>query len=315
MISLFQYYRIAAAYLILLIHQTFWPGAGGAFTGVAVPLFAAMAGYLVVGDRGEGGEQVRGERGVKGMIDKKARRILLPYAIWAVIYFAANNLLMDVVIKGEPFVMPGVRGWLLGGVSVHLWFLPCLFVAFVLFGLVNVIKGWIVRCVAVLVLLTVGAASQLLPGETSATLSGFGRIYAGRLFLYFMIGVVMNIIIRGRGRMGIITVGVLLALVGVGNLAFGWWGGLAWQPMALTVGLVLLAVGVGEIRVPRWVNDIARATMGIYLVHALWVAAANFAAAKLGHPILPWYLGFPLTLVLYLLSYLSVKRLPKWMCG
>ena len=55
MIGLFQYYRVVAAYLILLIHQQFWakPLALGRLTGVAVPLFAAFVlfslGKVIIG--------------------------------------------------------------------------------------------------------------------------------------------------------------------------------------------------------------------------------------------------------------------------
>ena len=110
MIGLFQYYRIVAAYLVLLMHQQFW-GTGAFLGGVknaAVPLFAIMAGYLAVGDwwleAGECGEKVSV---VKEMVGKKVRRILVPYAIWAVIYVLANNVVLDVLVKGESFSMPG----------------------------------------------------------------------------------------------------------------------------------------------------------------------------------------------------------------
>lgn len=305
MIGLFQYYRIVAAYLILLMHQQFW--VTGAFLGgvknAAVPLFAAMAGYLVWKDDG------------KVMLGKKVRRVLAPYLIWAVIYFVVNNVLMDVMIKKESFVTPGLSSWLLGGLAVHLWFLPCLFMAFVLTGLVMMLKrGWL-RMLFVVGLLVLGIASQALPGETSATLSGYGRIYAGRLLIYFMLGVLLKMFYAHIHATGLRVGGLLLVLAGLGNLAFVWWDGLTWRPMALVIGVMMLAVGVGELKVPRWVDMLAKATMGIYLVHLLFVSAANFGLAKFGYSSLSWYLGVGVTIILYSMSYLTVCCLPKVMRG
>lgn len=189
-IGLFQYYRIVAAYLVLLMHQQFWWT--GTFLGgvknAAVPLFAIMAGYLAVGDW-----RVRREGSVvKEMVGKKVRRILVPYAIWAVIYVLANNVVLDVLVKGEPFSMPGLRSWIIGGVAAHLWFLPWLFAAFVAIGLVLMLERRWMRLVAVTGLLAIGLVSQALPGETSQTILGYARIYPGRLLLYFMLGVLLK---------------------------------------------------------------------------------------------------------------------------
>ena len=85
--------------------------------------------------------------------------------------------------------------------------------------------------------------------------------------------------------------------------------------MVLVIGLMMLAVGIGECKVPRWADKLAKATMGIYLVHLLFVSAANFGLAKFGHSSLPWYLGFGVTIILYIVSYLTVCCLPKVMRG
>lgn len=85
--------------------------------------------------------------------------------------------------------------------------------------------------------------------------------------------------------------------------------------MALVIGLIALAVSIGECKVPRWADKLAKATMGIYLVHLLFTSAANFALARIGHLPLPGYLGFGLSIVLYAMSYLTVCCLPKVMRG
>ena len=120
MITLFQFYRIAAAFLIVMIHQQFWKPCSfvSGLENCAVPLFACMAGYLY-----------------RGGLLKKVPRVIIPYLLWAVIYFVANNIVLDVIIKRSTFEVPGLRSWLLGGTACHLWFLPCLFIAFAMKGL------------------------------------------------------------------------------------------------------------------------------------------------------------------------------------
>lgn len=181
MISLFQYYRIFCAYLILLIHQSFFPCNGtflGSLSGLGVPLFASMAGYLY-----------------NGGLRKKVSRILVPYFIWAVIYFIMNNVILDMFVRHEAFEFPGLRSWLLGGTASHLWFLPCLFAAF---AVIECLRG-VIRLTfssgidlssmfANLILFVFGVLSQWLPGETSVTLLGYCRIYFGRLLLFFALG-------------------------------------------------------------------------------------------------------------------------------
>ena len=104
-----------------MIHQQFWEPCTfiKGLEGCAVPLFACMAGYLYKGD-----------------LIKKVPRIIIPYFVWAVVYFLANNLVLDVLVRHECFEFPGLKTWLLGGTACHLWFLPCLFIAFVMKSLI-----------------------------------------------------------------------------------------------------------------------------------------------------------------------------------
>ncbi len=94
MIGLFQYYRIVAAFLILLIHQSFWavPLAIGRLTIIAVPIFAAMAGFLFA-------KTLEGDFDIKKLLEKKSKRILIPYGIWAVVYWIANCVVLDRIIR------------------------------------------------------------------------------------------------------------------------------------------------------------------------------------------------------------------------
>ena len=311
MISLFQYYRIVAAFLIVMIHQQFWQPCTFVcgLESAAVPIFACMAGYLYKGD-----------------LAKKVQRVALPYVIWAVIYFVANNVVLDLFIRHESFEFPGLRSWLLGGTACHLWFLPCLFVAFAATeGLMRLMS---VRCLrlsdcvkhqtANIVLIVLAMATQFLPGETSASLPGYCRIYFGRLLLFFALGGLIRIQpypLTCTSHAITLSMGAILLVFGLANLSIHFIPGLSFQPLLLVVGLMLLAIGFGEFKLPKFIGDLASATMGIYLVHALFTSAANVALAKLGHASLPVFIALPIIGVLFFGCYLVVRFMPKWMKG
>ena len=341
MIGLFQYYRVVAAYLILLIHQQFGakPMILGRLTDVAVPLFTAMAGFLFA-------HSVRG--GILPALTKKVKRILVPYLIWAVIYWIANGVILDGLVKHEAITVPGVRSWLLGGTASHLWFLPCLFLAFGLFA----IGGWVINHVEHVervggggmdshaehvdrvgwgekdrrvervggmmafdvVVLAFGVLSQFIQDSTSATFAGYVKIYFGRLLFYFALGhlLALGLKLMDGAKVSVrLFIGGVLVLVGCANVAFDWIHGLLWNPFLLVVGLIVTAGCFRNVAVPKWVDQLAAASMGIYLVHVLFTSGANFALQKIGHSPLPALMGFALSVVLFAVSYLAVRLLPK----
>lgn len=232
MISLFQYSRIVAAFLVLLIHQHFLPSIPflDSLKGCAVPLFACIAGYLY---RGGG----------------KVRRILFPYCVWAVIYFVANNVVLDVFIRRQQFVIPPLTTWLLGGTACHLWFLPSLFGAFLLaslpcrFGMASTSRcRWLWGCV----LLCFGVATQfLLSLGGSETFYGYVCIYFGRLLLYFALGFVLRPVLESRllrGSMSKVILGGCCSALGIVNLVFGFLSGLSWRPLFFDGGRCSLSL-------------------------------------------------------------------------
>lgn len=310
MITLFQYYRIAAAFLIVMIHQQFWKPCCfvSGLENCAVPLFACIAGYLY-----------------KGGLLKKVPRVIVPYLVWAVIYFVANNLILDVFVRHESFEFPGLKSWLLGGTACHLWFLPSLFACFALTSLLTHVSKPINHLTQIptnLILLALGVASQWLPGETSATFLGYCRIYFGRLLLFFAIGRIISQFLSptptSNSHLQPLTIKILgggAIMLGLANLALHFIPGLAFQSLLLVIGLMLWAIGFGEFTLPKFDGDLANATMGIYLVHVLFTSAANVALTKLGYSMLPSIAALPIVAGIFLGCYLVVKFMPRWMRG
>lgn len=314
MITLFQYYRIAAAFLIVMIHQQFWMPCGfvGGLEGCAVPIFACMAGYLY-----------------KGGLLKKVPRVLIPYLLWAVVYFLANNVVLDMFVRHESFEFPGLKSWLLGGTACHLWFLPCLFAAFAAKSLMFEVTSLMFKKTFVsdnlkhqtsnIVLLLLALATQFFPGETSATFLGYCRIYFGRLLLFFALGGIIRHLHLSfiTYRLSLIEqiMGGGAIMLGLANLALRFIPGLAFQPLLLVIGLMLLAIGFGEFKLPKFVGELANATMGIYLVHVLFTSVVNVVLTKLGHAALPAFAALPLILAIFVVCYIVVRFIPKCMKG
>lgn len=317
MISLFQYYRVFAAYLILLIHQQFWamPLALERLTGVAVPLFAAMSGFLFAPHLCEDNQMLT-------TLAKKVKRILVPYLIWAVIYWIANGVVLDVLVKHEPLSIPGIRSWLLGGTACHLWFLPCLFLSFAVYAFGC---GMIGRVAAVdcvwggtmafdVVILLLAVLSQFIQDSTSATFAGYAKIYLGRLVFYFALGHMLALgmkLMDGVKVTARLFIGGTLVIVGCSNVVFDWLAGLVCNPLLFVIGLLVVAKAIPNVKVPCWIAKMAETSMGIYLVHVLFTSGANFMLQKIDYSPLPASMGFTLSVVLFAVSYLTVRSLPK----
>ena len=312
-IGLFQYYRIIAIYLVVLIHQQFWridPVIGNVLNW-AVPLFAAISGCLYAASS---------DYGFLEIVKRKAKRLVLPYAIWATIYFVANNIVLDVFIRHGNMRIPSISEWLIRGTANHLWFLTCLFIAFVFAEALRAVlkNSFIARwrfcdVLWISAIISVGVASQWLPGETSATFSGFVKIYLGRLFFYFGIGGAFFYV--SQRHFPHVLLGVIFLIVGCVNLWVGLMFGAFWQPLMAVAGLVTIALGLKQIRVPTIVDNIGKMSMGIYLVHLLWTSLANVGVQYMGYQALPWSLAIPVTLFIYVVSYWSVRFLPSMIRG
>lgn len=313
MISLFQYIRILAAFQVLLIHQHFLLLTPflNSLNSCAVPLFACMAGYLYTGGN-------------------KIKRIFIPYCIWAIIYFVANNVILDVCVRRHEVVIPPPKIWLLGGTACHLWFLPSLFIAFLIASLPYIIGKSFASRVRLLwgaVLLMFATSCRFL--STHGLFDAFYeyvQIYFGQLLFYFAIGFVLRSLILAnilRNSIVEVIVGGLCVIVGIiAKIAVSFSSGLYGAGiLSLTgmvffvVGIVMLSICCGDFQVPKVVDHLAKNTMGIYLVHVLFTSAANLLLARCGFGQLPILLGIPLALALFLASYFCALLLPKWMKG
>ena len=312
-IGLFQYYRIIAIYLVILIHQQFWEinSLMGNVLNWAVPLFAAISGCLYVSSQ---------DYGLLEIVKRKTKRLVLPYVIWVIVYFVANNIVLDVFIRHENMRIPSISEWLIRGTANHLWFLTCLFLTFMLAGSLRLTMRYVCKresrsrdVVWLVFVIVFGIASQCLPGETSVTFSGFVKIYLGRLVMYFGIGGIIARVFQ-RPYFSII-VGVGFLALGVINLYTEFFSGVCAQPLMAVIGMIAIAIGVKDVYVPSSIDKMAKITMGVYLVHVLWTSLVNVIVQYLGYSKLTWFIAFPMTLLIYLVSILSARWLPSLVRG
>ena len=255
--------RIVAAFGIVVFHAG-GPAAELGYAGLVVFLF--LSPYFAVGPN----------RGRPSPVAALGRALLLPFAAWYAVYLAANWAF------GRPlFVSDQLPGVLLAGPSIHLWFLPFLFVVLALLGLVKdrvsvVSLFWFSCLVAALML----AGSTLwrpfalaAPVPIAQWLQALAAAFCG-------IAAGTGLRIKWPQRIS----GFALIALGYGSL-------LVWPVEGMTVpygaGLAACSVAIvaGKRLSPRFsVQPLADCMLGVYLVHVLALAIAGlvFPGVTLG---------------------------------
>jgi surface polysaccharide O-acyltransferase-like enzyme len=297
-IRTFDYYRLAAAFAIIVLHLRMQPCPGLNIVNAAVPMFALLSGFLTVQRLPEGAFPLG------SAIGRRTARLLVPYAFWTVIYWILNNVWFDVIVHGKNFHWLAMRALLrmvfLGGAAPHLWYLPCLFYAqvVVLCGLRMCRLRRLDEHVFLMLALCVALGGALwLPGATSTVLTGYLRLYFFRLFLFFCLGGLYAcyapaVVSHMKGHQPLLWLLPLCAALGWGFLATGIAQGLIWSHLLIVSALFWWAL-VRECRggqshgspAGRWdktVAGLAKMTMGVYLVHVLFTTMAYVAGDKMG---------------------------------
>ena len=132
-----QLFRLVGALMVIAIHTNPFmeinayiaKGITGILTRVAVPFFFSLAGYFYM-------KKIEDK---KDYLKKYIYKILKIYIIWGVIYFPYSFIYSS--IKSERSlifsVAAYVRNTIFGGAHFHLWYLPALIFAIILFDLLH----------------------------------------------------------------------------------------------------------------------------------------------------------------------------------
>ena len=207
------------------------------------------------------------------MVSKRAKRLLLPWVFWCVVY-ALWRVVSTMVLKkpfGEAF-----QGWMLAvGPAIHLWYLPFAFVATCLAHLLSgrrssprlAVSAFWTAC-AVIVFLTCSwwLAGHELPRPWLQWTFGLSAV---------IIGLALPQMADPRRKcIGAMVLAILISLAGIAAWSMGW-RGLAVPYLVGTVGLAvawLLPMPAGPY--VAWLGSLS---YGIYLVHPLVASLLRWA--------------------------------------
>jgi fucose 4-O-acetylase-like acetyltransferase len=230
----------------------------------------------------------------------RASRLLVPWAIWFVVYGLLN------LRREQPFWATD-QGWLAGllsGSSLHLWYLPFVFLALLALDGVRALLNWrwqvVLGAVGSVVLLGTGAWREALPSATPWPQWG-----------YSLPAWCMALVLLQHARL---SRAVKLALVALAATVTALWCPDYRMAIPYLFGLfALLLLGSQWLasRLPWDPTPISRNTMGIYLAHPLGLSLAM----KLGVP-----LGWGRPVIAFAAAWLLVEalrrgapRLSRWL--
>lgn len=248
-----------------------------------------------------------------GAARKRAARVLMPWVVWTV-FFGLNRIFWAGV-DDEKTVTGLFYPWMvLGGTSMHLWFLPFIFVAElavlgVLAPLRRVPTGLVIAGavgLAVVCIVLTGAVyddARLIYGSMSMRSDDYAEraaLYGWTVRKSWLFGTASLCLGVALGRTLSLSVGgsatprrwLLGGAVVMFGLFFVWahvdnpiiHGHAIWQWWRQMFALLLVAVAVQFTgKTPAWLMRIAVLTMGIYLLHG-WVASqwGNFCQLLYG---------------------------------
>ena len=265
--------RGLAAFVVVLIHTPVPPSdtVKPVLLDLLPPanaVFALMAGFFML-------EGLRKQADLRAWLKSRLHRLVVPYLLWTVAYVLLNLAFDGLSRKASTFAVMDGRGWLnvllCGGGATHLWFLPTLFYAQILLFL-----GWKIgrqrlgerasASVAAVVGLCVLCAYPAI-GDT---------FYLRKLA--FMVGYVFlgGLMVIGspwfasqRVRIMAISASVLACMGLLRVLDMG--AGVLFIDAVRAVLWVLLARSIWMTNPSRLVSSAGACSMGIYLVHIVFV--------------------------------------------
>lgn len=196
-------------------------------------------------------------------ISERAKRLLIPWALWLLFYGVLH------VILKKPFIRTnnGIVAGILAGTSIHLWYMPFIFMAITLFDQAK-------KCIASQTLAYICALIIVF----IFSITGFWRPWSSGLsspwgqYVHALNGVFIGVFFANCGamprpiRLGFIL--LMLAAVALSYLDFPSVG----EPYL--IGITVTAVTL----LPRWnfhfglkFNALSDCTLGIYLSHPFWL--------------------------------------------
>jgi surface polysaccharide O-acyltransferase-like enzyme len=242
--------------------------------------------------------------GRRTSILRLALRLLLPWLIWAAIYAVFN------VVRNQPIIdtSHGLILGVLASPSIHLWYLPFVFVAMALFGLLKGRTSMSLMAVSATAV-ACGLIVTIPTWRPASLAAGYPLAQLAHACTPILIGIVAGCGMRARWPWGL-----MIPVVGLLVIA-------CFRPFPTVAPIYLLGLGLvaAVLALPLSIRQRAPqakmlfgAMLGVYLVHPLALAilhpiiersevagvALAFMASTLGVIIAQWVAPWPLSLIL-----------------
>lgn len=276
---------------------------------LVIPLFSMMAGLSWGGFL----KKTKGHGTWQGI-----RVLLEPYLFWLFVYFALNQVVMDLVIRhnGWSVSVSDIVFYLLTGFcGIQMWFLITLIYAMLIFtGLFKLFGNTVAYRIVVFALLSL---SLILPDMRFITDNAekfryveYYRVWFSWLFPGFCIGALLALPkAKFYDALWIKRWLVPFALVlGFLWLFFGKYRGVA---LPAATALVLAACAYSKFYAPKWLSATAPYVMGIYLIHALFTSAANVALRLTPENPISECLAWPIAVAVFFVAWFAVWVMRK----
>lgn len=233
---------------------------------------------------------------LQSTVSSKARRLLLPWAAWCVVY---AGLKAAVALKdGGTLGFDLSPSLLLVGPSIHLWFLPFAFLAsLVIWGLRRSSRS----CPRTVIL---AVAIAVIPCAEMLGVAAVNERWAGVPFIQWLfvmpfvpIGVALaNIRARGPGWTACFlaaSIGPILAMSAAGHLPY-----LSAYIIGLSVSIAAWFVYLPHTSVAKFCGLVA---LGVYLIHPVFLAVLQLEVVPIDSPVLHAFVAFACSIVAVLL--------------
>ncbi|SFE02884.1 Peptidoglycan/LPS O-acetylase OafA/YrhL, contains acyltransferase and SGNH-hydrolase domains [Chitinophaga sp. CF118] len=307
----FDFIRPIAAFSVVWIHGcagSYWTRELNPLNNYAVPVFIAISLFLFATQVISKGQTDFGE-----MVVTRFKRLMIPFFIWTLIYLGIR--LFKSKFIHEPFEIDWVQTFVFKGSSYQLWYLPNLFYLLLLFfgflrmagkhrGIANIVLSVMIIAVAVVLLYT-PADIRTAPWFTRHIMLYFlpSLISSGIGMLYY---INYNSIEKSYGNTARIIMPILCVVAFVAQ----------WLIPHVLTGLIFVAILFpfllfqANIQYP-FMKQLSKNSMGIYLIHGVFLEGIKTAMQIVHHPIKGLALTLGSIIITYVLSFIVSDLLSR----
>jgi hypothetical protein len=193
----------------------------------------------------------------------RVRRLLVPWIIWLFFYGALNVIFHKPFIKTDNGLIAGI----LAGSSIHLWYMPFIFTATVIF---DFIKKYVNGTILVYICSILAVLTFVMTGFWRPWSLELG--YPWAQYAHAFAGILVGVVFANSGSVKRPVAAGLMVLTLIAVALFGCNAAGIGVPYLLGITAAMLVL------LPRWnlhaavnIQALSECTLGIYLSHIFWL--------------------------------------------